>query len=209
MKLTEQKSLARKLIEVAKEYQNIQQSAKTQYRGQLERQFKIAKPNATREEITEALDNNSGGNVFQQQILSSRVTDQRRILDQVQNRQQELNKIEQSLVELFQLMQDMQMMLENQQTMIDQIETNIEDSSTAIEYGSKELTKATDNARSARKKKWIIFFCVLILLIIVGLVVWFQFVAPLVNAANAANNGNGSGTTPVTTTAAAASPTPS
>lgn len=98
-------------MDSTREYQSVQQAAKAQYRKQLERQFRIAKPNATREEVKEAIQSGSGG-VFQQQILSSRVGDQRRMLQDVQNRQQDLEKIEQSLIELFEIMQDMQMLLE-------------------------------------------------------------------------------------------------
>lgn len=111
IKQVQQKALARKLMDSTREYQSVQQAAKAQYRKQLERQFRIAKPNATREEVKEAIQSGSGG-VFQQQILSSRVGDQRRMLQDVQNRQQDLEKIEQSLIELFEIMQDMQMLLE-------------------------------------------------------------------------------------------------
>lgn len=111
VKQVQQKALARKLMDCSREYQSVQQAAKAQYQKNLERQFRIAKPNATREEIQEAI-KSGGGGVFQQQIMSSRVADQRRMLQQVQGRQNELEKIEQSLIELVELMQDMQMLLD-------------------------------------------------------------------------------------------------
>jgi syntaxin 1B/2/3 len=110
VKQIQQKALARKLMDAAREYQTVQQAAKQQYRTQLERQFRIAKPNASSQEVRQAM--NSDVNVFQQQILSSRVGDQRRMLQEVENRQHDLEKIEQSLIELFELMQEMQMILE-------------------------------------------------------------------------------------------------
>jgi syntaxin 1B/2/3 len=131
---------------------SIKQAAKSQYRTQLERQFRIAKPNASSQEVRQAL--NSDGNVFQQQILSSRVGDQRRMLQEVQNRQHDLEKIEQSLVELFELMQEMQMILEQQQSFVNTIETNLDETAVNIEMGSTELTRATETSRSSRKKKW-------------------------------------------------------
>lgn len=100
-----QKNLTRKLLDSAREYQIVQQNAKKEYRKQLERQIRIAAPDATNQQIEDAISN--GGNVFQNQLLTSRTT-----LDQVQHRQSELELLEQSLVELFELMQDMQMMLQ-------------------------------------------------------------------------------------------------
>lgn len=108
----QQKALARKLMEVAKEYQSLQQSAKKGYKENLKRQYKIAKPYASDAEIEQVVESGQAGSVFQQELLSSRVNEQRRVLQDVQNRQQDLEKIEKSIVELFNLMQDMQMLLE-------------------------------------------------------------------------------------------------
>lgn len=76
--------------------------------------------------------------------------------------------------------------------MIDSIETHVEATAVNVEDGSNQLTKATDHAKSARKKKWICCIIFIILLIIVALVVYFQVVAPLIAAKNATNGANGS-----------------
>lgn len=112
-----QKGLARSLVNAAKEYQSVQQTAKAAYRENLKRQYKIAKPDATDAEIEDAIEKGQSSNgglssVFQQELLSSRVGDQRRMLQDVQNRQNDLERIEKSIIELFNLMQDMQMLLE-------------------------------------------------------------------------------------------------
>jgi syntaxin 1B/2/3 len=85
--------------------------------------------------------------------------------------------------------------------MIDSIETHVESAAVAVEDGSNQLSKATDHAKSARKKKWICCVITFILLIIIILVVYFQVIAPLIAASNGqkgkdgANGTSGTGTT--------------
>jgi syntaxin 1B/2/3 len=189
-KKNQQKALANNLMKVAQEYQGVQQDAKKSYRAQLERQYKIARPNASDAEVANAIDNSNGNGVFQQQILSSRVQDQRRVLGEVENRQHALQNIEKSLMQLFDLMQDMQVLLEEQGTMINSIEDNVESAAVHVEDGSKELSKGVEHAKSARKKKWICFWIFIVLLIIVGIVIYLQVIKPIIDANNAVKNGD-------------------
>ncbi|KAI9009621.1 t-SNARE, partial [Gaertneriomyces semiglobifer] len=130
----QQSGLAQRLMDVAREYQDVQQRSKQRYRQNMERQIRIARPDATREEVEQAVDSN-GGSVFSQHIN-----------------------------ELFNLFQDMQAMLEQQQETIDAIETNVDTAHVNIEDGNKEMTQAITYRKSSRKKAWWICLCVLILL---------------------------------------------
>jgi syntaxin 1B/2/3 len=71
----------------------------------------IARPDASRADIDKAIDSRSGP-VFAQEMLSSRIGEQRRALQEVQGRHEELRKMEKSIEELAQLFQDMQLLLE-------------------------------------------------------------------------------------------------
>ncbi|KAI8822496.1 t-SNARE [Fimicolochytrium jonesii] len=164
----QQKALANKLMTIARDFQNVQQEAKTAYKGQMARQYKIAKPNATQDQIDDAL-NGDGGPIFQQELLSSRIGAQRQALEAVQNRHEELAKIERSITELFTLFQDMQALLDAQQEQIVTIEQHVETTHTNVEGGGRELTKAVRSAKSARKLKRILACVLLIILIAVVL----------------------------------------
>ncbi|KAI8921197.1 t-SNARE [Powellomyces hirtus] len=173
----QQAALAESLMSVARQYQEAQLKSKQKYRQRMEREIRIARPDASSDEIAQALDSNSGS-VFSQQLLSSRVGAQRAALAEVQTRHQEISRIEQSINELFTLFQEMQGMLEQQQETIDAIETHVEDTHVYIEEGNKEMTQAIVHRKSSRKKAWWILACVIILLIIIAVVVYIQVVKP-------------------------------
>ncbi|TPX57188.1 hypothetical protein SpCBS45565_g08262 [Spizellomyces sp. 'palustris'] len=181
----QQAGLAKRLMEVAQEYQDIQMKSKQKYRQRMEREIRIARPDATPGEIERALDSNTGS-VFSQQLLSSRVGAQRAALAEVQNRHEEIHRIEQSINELFTLFQEMQAMLEQQQETINAIETHVENTHVYIEDGNKEMTQAIVHRKSSRKTAWWICACVLVLLIIIAVVVYIYVVKPALDAKNAA-----------------------
>ena len=106
----QQRIFAKKLMEITREYSKTQQYAKEQYKIQLERQYKIAKPNATQQEISIAINSNNT-QIFQQQMTSSKLQDQKRILGEVESRQHDMQQIEKSLTGLVELMQEMQALL--------------------------------------------------------------------------------------------------
>lgn len=64
---------------------------------------------------------------------------------------------------------------------MNQIETNIDNAALDLEMGSKELTKAVESSRSVRKKKWIMFCCVLVCFIVLAIGLWVYVISPLVN----------------------------
>ncbi|KAJ3284485.1 Plasma membrane t-SNARE, secretory vesicle fusion [Borealophlyctis nickersoniae] len=177
---TQQKALAKKLMQAAQEYQGVQQNAKSAYRNQMARQYAIARPTASQQEIDNAIDSASGP-VFQQEIMTSRIGEQRRALEAVRTRHEELQRIEQSITELFNLFQEMQELLDSQQVMIDHIEDHVEQADEAVASGSQQMTKAVSHARSARRTKIIIFVIILIVLIVLAAVIYFAVVKPRQN----------------------------
>lgn len=106
-----QSALAKNLMKTAEMYQKIQSKYRKEYRKRMEREIRIARPDATPAEIERALDSRSGP-VFAQEILSSRVVEQRRVLQDVQGRHEELRRIETSIDELVTLFQEMQLLIE-------------------------------------------------------------------------------------------------
>jgi t-SNARE complex subunit (syntaxin) len=132
----------------------------------------LARPDATAEDIDSAISN--GGKVFAQQMLSTRNDEQRKVLQNVNNRLNEIEKIEQSIETLVILFQDMQVLLETQQEKINVIDTNIVDANVAMESGGKEMNQAIQHRIDSRKKLWYITAFVIVLLIVLVLVAYVK-----------------------------------
>ncbi|KAJ3221234.1 hypothetical protein HDU81_010780, partial [Chytriomyces hyalinus] len=164
----------KKLQTAAGSFLNAQNEIKMSKRDQIARQYRIAKPNASEQEIQEALD--SGRDVFAEMMLSSRVADQQRQLSAVQERQKELNKVLESMVALQQLMQEMSDMINQQQEWIDDSERFVDNTVRNVEAGVVQLTDANKKAASARRTKWMIFWIVLVIVIIIAAIVAWQVV---------------------------------
>ena len=166
-----QTALAKKLMNAAQRYQQIQQSYKTQCQDRITREIRIARPNATREEVQQVLDSNNG-QVFAQVLLSTEIAGERRALEEVQGRHQELVKLEESIDQLAQLFQDMQIIIDTQQETLDLIDTQVEKSYHYVESGSRELSQAIHYREASRKKAWIAFFLIVFILIVLSIIIY-------------------------------------
>jgi syntaxin 1B/2/3 len=121
---SQQSNAAKKLMAVARLYEEIQEKYKNKYKQRIAREIKIARPDATQDDIEHAVEH--GGAVFAQQMLSGRQGEQRRVLQDVTSRHREIEKIEQSVEQLATLFQDMQALLEQQQETINIVEAHVE-----------------------------------------------------------------------------------
>ncbi|KAI8621321.1 t-SNARE [Chytriomyces sp. MP71] len=162
-----------KLQASTRNYLAVQNEIKMSKRDQIARQYRIAKPNASEEEVQEAVDSGRT-DIFNQAMLSSRVADQQRILGAVQDRQRELEKVLRSMGELQEIMIEMNQLINTQQVMIDEAETYVDNTIANVESGVVQLTNANKKAASARKTKWIIFWIVLVIVIIIAAVVAYE-----------------------------------
>ncbi|KAJ7478670.1 syntaxin [Mycena galericulata] len=162
--------LRTKFTEALQTYRQVEQEFQSKSRQRVERQYRIVKPDATQEEITEAI---AGGQdqVFTQALTSStHYADSRSAYREVQSRAQDLKKMEQTLEELAVLFSDMAVLVEQQDETILAIENTAADVEDNAEAGLKEVTIAVKIARNLRKKRWICFFIVLIVVIILAAV---------------------------------------
>ncbi|KAF8636668.1 hypothetical protein AX17_003474 [Amanita inopinata Kibby_2008] len=161
-----------KFVEAIQNYQTVEQQYRTKYKQRMERQFKIVKPDATPEEIRDAVNDEQAGQIFSQALMSSnRYGTSRAAYREVQERHEDIKKIEKTLTELAQLFNDMSVLVEQQDETINVIETHAAGVEKDTEAGLQYTEKAVISARSARKKRWICFVIILIVLIIVGVVV--------------------------------------
>lgn len=158
-----------KFVEAIQNYQSVEQQYRTKYKQRMERQFKIVKPDATPEEVRAVVNDEQGGQIFSQALLNSRFTESRAAYREVQERHEDIKRIEQTLGELAQLFNDMSVLVEQQDETINTIETQAAGVEKDTEIGLQYTSKAVDSARAARKKRWICFFIILVVVIIIAI----------------------------------------
>ena len=102
-------TLTRKFVDLMAEYQELQTKYKNKYREKVERQYRIVKPHATKEEIDQAFDSgNQQPELFTQQILQGPGhAAARSALADIQERHKDITRLETSIAELHQLFLDM------------------------------------------------------------------------------------------------------
>lgn len=161
-----------KFVDAIQSYQTVEQQYRQKYKQRMERQFKIVKPDATPEEVRAVVNDENGGQIFSQALMnSSRYGESRAAYREVQERHQDIKRIEQTIAELAQLFNDMSMLVEQQDETINTIQATAEVVEKDMEAGLHQTGKAVGSARSARKKRWICFFLSLLILAIIAIIV--------------------------------------
>jgi syntaxin 1B/2/3 len=128
-------------------------------------------PDISEAEISQALiDPNS--QIFQQALLSStRSSQARSTLSEVQSRHNEIISIERKIIELSQMFTELNVMISLQDEQIDPIVTQADNTREVIAEGLKQVSRATRLARAVRRKKWWCIFIILLIIIIIVVVV--------------------------------------
>jgi syntaxin 1B/2/3 len=146
----------RRLKEAINAYQQVEAQFRKKNQDQMARQYKIVRPDADEAEIRAAVEDPSGGQVFQQALMQSNRRGQAQsVLSAVQDRHAQLQKIEQQLIELAQLFQDMDTLVVQQEELVTNIEQKAEEVVENFDKGNEEIGTAINTARATRKKKWI------------------------------------------------------
>ncbi|QRV78461.1 syntaxin protein [Ceratobasidium sp. AG-Ba] len=160
-----------RFVAAIQEYQQAEQQYRQKSRQRMERQIRIVKPDATQEEIASVVNNDAGAQVFSQALMSSnRYGESRVAYREVQQRHDDVKKIEKTLTELAQLFSDMSVMVAQQDETIDAIETHAAQADKDMEQGLEQTGKAVEHARAARRKRWICFWISVVILAIIAIV---------------------------------------
>ncbi|KAI8993389.1 t-SNARE [Pilobolus umbonatus] len=170
-------STTKSFIDVIERHRRVAINFQRAESDKLERQIKIANPNATPDEIEKAIASAEQGrpSVFSQQLIQSMNSEYRKAnaqdtLDAVQERHEDIRRIAKSVQELSTLFEEMQTMLESQSKVLNSIESTTMETNNNLEAGVKEAGEAINTARSTRRKKWICFIIFVIILIIIAIV---------------------------------------
>lgn len=162
----------RRLKATVNQHQNADSAYRKKTQEQMARQYKIVRPEASDEEVREAIEDTSSQQVFSQALLQSdRRGQSRAALNAVENRHAAIQKIEKQMIELAQLFQDMEELVVAQEDMVVDIEQKGEDVAEHMDKGTQEIGTAIKTARSRNKKKWICLGIAVAIVIVIVIIV--------------------------------------
>ncbi|KAI9471146.1 t-SNARE [Coemansia mojavensis] len=146
--------LARKLMDVLDKYRRLERESQKQYRQRMEKHIRIVMPDATDDEVREAVGNEAARSVFAMDVMSSyRSKVARRMLRDVENRDKDIHEIESTIKLLNNMFVDMQGVVAEQQDILDNIEHAVESTHENMIDASREIKHATWYRIKARKVK--------------------------------------------------------
>jgi len=161
-------TLTQKFLELVQEYQEVQTTYKNKYKEKVERQYKIAKPDASPDEIEDAMQSGDSSKIFANQILDTHLHQQaKNALAYIEARHKDIVRLEASILELHQLFVDMAVLVDSQGELLNQIEFNVSQSVAYTADGVKELKKAVEYQKKSRKKMCIIIVILVIIIVVV------------------------------------------
>lgn len=145
-----------RLKDAIREYQQVESSFRKKTEEQMARQYRIVRPDATEDEVKAAVNDQTGGQIFQQALeQSSRRGQAMSVRNAVRDRHAQLQQIERQMIELAQLFQDMDTLVMQQDVAVANIEQKGEEVVENLDKGNVEIGTAVNTARATRKKKWI------------------------------------------------------
>ncbi|KAI1414054.1 t-SNARE [Hypoxylon sp. FL1857] len=161
-----------RLKDAIRAYQGVESAFRKKTQEQMARQYRIVRPDADEAEVRAAVEDQTGGQVFQQALMQSNRRGQAQsVLSAVQDRHAQLKKIEQQMIELAQLFQDMDTLIVQQEEAIANIEQKGEEVVENLDKGNQEVGTAINTARATRRKKWICLGIVVAIIVIIVIIV--------------------------------------
>ncbi|KAI0513045.1 t-SNARE [Xylaria bambusicola] len=178
-----------RLKDAIRAYQQVESAFRKKTEEQMARQYRIVRPDATEEEVRAAVTDQTGGQVFQQALMqSNRMGQAQSVLNAVQDRHAQLQKIERQMIELAQLFQDMDTLVMQQDVAVTNIEQKGEEVVDNLDRGNVEIGTAVNTARATRKKKWICLGISVLILVILAAILAGYFVTHPPGGGNNNNN---------------------
>ncbi|EPQ67608.1 Bgt-757 [Blumeria graminis f. sp. tritici] len=146
--------LSREIIKVRRNYELSDANYRKQLEAQIMRQVKIVRPEATEQELRAAVED-PNNQIFSQALMQSdRQGQAQSTRNNVQQRHEEIQKIESQMIELAQLFEDMNTLVVQQEESIANIDMKAEEVVENIDKGTEEIGVAIESAKNTRKWKW-------------------------------------------------------
>lgn len=158
-----------RFLKAIQDYRIVEVNYREQSKEQAKRQYRIVQPEATDDEVEAAISDAGGQQIFSQALLNAnRRGEAKTALAEVQQRHQELLKLEKTMAELTQLFNDMEQLVIEQQENVEVIDKQVENAQEDVEQGIGHTNKAVQSARRARKNK---IRCLIILAVVIAIIV--------------------------------------
>lgn len=160
-------TLSRKFVQVMTQYNDIQAANKRKYREAFERQCRIVDPEIESSVVDSLLERGETAEIFK----GKRLEEAEQALNDIQERHEDILRLERSLKELHDMFVDMSILVSEQGDMIDRIENSVAKSTDYVESARRKVKRAEELQKAARRKKWCCLFLIIIgILVIVGIV---------------------------------------
>ncbi|CAD6504851.1 BgTH12-00353 [Blumeria graminis f. sp. triticale] len=163
--------LSREIIKVRRNYELSDANYRKQLEAQIMRQVKIVRPEATEQELRAAVED-PNNQIFSQALMQSdRQGQAQSTRNNVQQRHEEIQKIESQMIELAQLFEDMNTLVVQQEESIANIDMKAEEVVENIDKGTEEIGVAIESAKNTRKWKWWCLGIVILIIIAIAVVI--------------------------------------
>ncbi|KZZ92793.1 t-SNARE [Ascosphaera apis ARSEF 7405] len=173
------------LEEVIQAYQKMQREYRRGVESQVERQYRIVKPDATEEEVREAIDNAGDVQIFSDALVNSdRRGEAQKVSALVRQRHDDIQKIERDFIELSEMFTDLSNMIIAQEPAVEKINEQSQQVVENIQSGTKHVDTAIESGKARNRKKW---WCVLITILVIIVIIIIVVIVTVVNKHNSDN----------------------
>ena len=160
-------TLCQKFTAVARAYGDVQTAYQNSVRERLARQCKVVRPELDDAEI-DAIVERGDDAVFRDAILDHDLRDKaKQALSYVENKHNDIVRLNNSIMELHQLFLDMSVLVAQQGELVDQIEDNCNMAAEYTAQGVQAMRQAAVIQKKSRKKMFIIIGLIVAIIVIV------------------------------------------
>lgn len=176
MRESNHRQASKAFMDAMKKYQKVQEVYQDKYRAQLQRQYLIVKPRASKAELAELTKDPEAMKI--QVFAMSVKEDSKKTLGQMKNRLQDMQNIEKSVSELNQMFLQMQDLVVSQGEIINRIEYNVDQIEDYTAQAAKNMEGALESQKAIQQKKW---YIVMIVMAIIGVIIVCVIISVMIN----------------------------
>lgn len=181
VRINTHQAMTKKFMSAMSFLETIQERHQKSVADALEEKLRAINPEATDEEIADAVRNGEDQYIVENSLTMKQLPpeEQQRLrngLADLKSRNQEMKKLEASIIQLHQLFTDMQALVESQGELLNNIEYNVEETKGATEAAHEELVQARNHQKSANKKKCILALIVIAIFLAVVITLGLKFI---------------------------------
>jgi len=155
------------LVASVRAYQSAQQEYKMKLRDKAARQVRVAKPDASNEEVDAAMRSGDVNAVYRTAILEPGSDIIAQAYLNAADRYQDVLKLERSVEELHRMFMDLAVLVNHQGEMLDNIEASVFQAKDYMQSGNVELNKALKARKQARRRMCCAILCLVVVFAII------------------------------------------